>query len=312
MHATAFGHPTIETEFLHTSGVNISEVIASKRLANLPTYSAEFFPPKSADGDAALWQTLHDLQEFDLDFVSVTYGAGGSTQERSIELVRQIIDGFGLPTLAHLTCVSKTAAELRATVQAFTAVGVKDILALRGDPPTGIGTEWVETAGGYRFALELVKDLATNFKLGIAVAAFPEGHPESKDLNQDVEVLLAKQQAGADFAITNLFFKADKYFELVERAEQVGVTIPILPGLMPVTNIKQIDRFAQMTGAEFPAELRSKFAAVAADDESVRALGVELTTSLATELLAAKAPGVHLYTLNKSDSSARVFRNLMN
>lgn len=303
-------HPPIETELLHTSGVKIADLVASRVEAGQPTFSAEFFPPKTSEADQALWATLQDLEKFNLDFVSVTYGAGGSTQDRSIQVVQRIIQEFGLPTLAHLTCVSKTAAELIATVVEFSKVGVKDILALRGDPIAGIGSSWESTAGGYTYALELVQMLAAETQLGIAVAAFPEGHPESKNLDQDIQVLHAKQQAGANFAITNLFFSVDKYLNLRDRASAAGVSIPILPGLMPVTNIKQIDRFAQMTGAEFPENLRRQFEKFSDDDLAVKELGIEVTTRLAADLLAAAAPGIHLYTLNKSDSSARVFQNL--
>lgn len=295
---------------LHTSRVKIADLVSKRQQQGQPTFSVEFFPPKTATADENLWTTLQALQPFGLDFVSVTYGAGGSTQSRSLEVVQRIVSEFGIPTLAHLTCVAKTAAEVQATVREFETVGVRDILALRGDPTTGIGSGWVGTPGGYNYAVELVAALAAETTLGIAVAAFPEGHPESKSIDQDLKVLLAKQAAGANFAITNLFFTADKYLELQARAIAAGITIPIIPGLMPVTNLSQIDRFAQMSGAEFPLELRDKFAAVAADEIAVRDLGVELTTHLAADLLAAGAPGIHLYTLNKSDSSARVFANL--
>lgn len=290
--------------------MQIAELLRARVAEGRPVFSAEFFPPKNPEGEALLWETVARLQPYRPDFVSVTYGAGGSTQETSIEITRRLIAEAGLPTLAHLTCVGASAAELVQTVSAFAAAGVTDILALRGDPATGPGTPWVETPGGYRYAVELVRAIKQTKGLGIAVAAFPEGHPEAPSLDADAEVLAAKQAAGADFAITNLFFTADKYFALRDRAERLGCTFPILPGLMPVTSLTQIARFAALSGAAFPTDLAARFERVADDPAAVRELGVEVTTRLGAELLAGGAPGIHLYTLNRSTSSEQVLSNL--
>lgn len=289
--------------------MRIARLVQSRLVSRTPIFSVEFFPPKNETGLSALWQTIEELSNFNLDFVSVTYGAGGSTQDKSLEVTQRIVHDFGLPTLAHLTCVSKTASELDAIVDSFVAAGASDILALRGDPPAGIGTVWTGTEGGYSYASELVTSLAARGDVGIAVAAFPEGHPESDSISHDIDVLLQKQAAGATFAITNLFFTADKYFDLVSEAKLAGVEIPILPGLMPVTNLNQIERFASMSGAEFPVELVAKFEDCQ-DESAVKNVGVEVATELAQTLLAGGAPGIHLYTLNKSSASAEILRNL--
>lgn len=290
--------------------MRISDILAEHQAASRPTFSCEFFPPKTPDGETVLWQTIDALAPYSLDFVSVTYGAGGSTQTTSTRINREMIAEKKLTTLAHLTCVGASAVELEAVVDELAAAGVENILALRGDPVTGPGSAWVTTPGGYTYSVELVRALAARQSFSIGVAAWPERHPESKSLEQDAEVLAMKQQAGAHFAITNLFFRADKYFELVELAAKHGSTLPIIPGLMPVTNFAQIDRFTEKLGAELPAELRQKFAAVAEDADAVRDLGVEVATELSRELLAGGAPGIHLYTLNRSDSSRRVLDNL--
>ncbi|MEY3407699.1 MAG: hypothetical protein RL038_760 [Actinomycetota bacterium] len=289
--------------------MTIAARINAKRAIAEPVFSAEFFPPKSVEAEETLWQTIAELQTFELDFVSVTYGAGGSTQERSLKVLQRIIDEYGLRALAHLTCVSKTAAELSDTISEFVGIGVTDILALRGDPVAGIDAAWVTTPGGYQYAVELVNAIKGRGGLGIAVAAFPEGHPESPNMDQDVQVLLAKQNAGAEFAITNLFFEADRYFQLVQAAEAAGVTIPILPGLMPVTNLNQIARFALMSGADFPTALKTQYEACS-DETEVRELGVQHTVDLARQLLAGGAPGIHVYTLNRWNSALAVFSEL--
>ena len=289
--------------------MRIAGLVKSRVASQTPIFSAEFFPPKNETGLSALWQTIEELAVFNLDFVSVTYGAGGSTQDKSLDVTQRIVHDFELPTLAHLTCVSKTASELDAIVDSFVSAGANDILALRGDPPAGIGTAWIGTEGGYSYASQLVESLKARGDVGIAVAAFPEGHPESDSLSRDIDVLLQKQSAGASFAITNLFFTADKYFDLVSNAKLAGVDIPILPGLMPVTNLNQIERFASMSGAEFPVGLVARFEACA-DEADVKAVGVEVATDLAQSLLRGGAPGIHLYTLNKSSASAEILRNL--
>jgi methylenetetrahydrofolate reductase (NADPH) len=279
-------------------------------LASAPTFSCEFFPPKTPEGEASLWKTLDELVTHAPDFVSVTYGAGGSTQDTSLAITQRIIEHYQLPTLAHLTCVGRTAAELQTIVDEFQARGVRDILALRGDPVAGPGTPWQTTPGGFEYAIELVQMLKVRGGFTIGVAAFPGGHPESQDLNHDAHILAMKQEAGADFAITNLFFEAHQYFDMIERASAHGCSMPIIPGLMPVTNVKQIERMTAMSGSALPQSLHEKFIAIAEDEKAVVELGIEVVTTLAQELLAGGAPGIHLYPLNRAYSAVQIFNNI--
>lgn len=288
----------------------IRDVLANLRERGELSYSCEFFPPKTEEGQHTLKTTLDKLVAFAPSFVSVTYGAGGSTQDLSLDVTRNIIETSGLPTLAHLTCVGANRAELAATIDRFAEAGVHNILALRGDPIAGPGTPWVTTLGGFTYAIELVEMLRERGDFSIGVSAFPEGHPESSSLDADAKVLADKQRAGADFAITNLFFAAHHYFDLVDRAAKFGCDMPILPGLMPVTAFSQIERFATLSGAEFPQELAERFAAIKDDAEAVINLGIESTTALAEQLISGGAPGVHLYPLNRSRSTRAILTNL--
>ena len=290
--------------------VSIKQVLAQKAAANVPSYSCEFFPPKTPEGLVTLWNTVATLQPYNPAFVSVTYGAGGSTQDATLEITARITQETAIPVLAHLTCVGASVTQLTHVIDSFEQVGVRDILALRGDPVTGPGTAWVGTEDGLNYAIDLVHLLRSRGEFSIGVAAFPEGHPESKTPDDDARVLAEKQQAGADFAITNLFFSAERYFDMLERATAFGCDMPILPGLMPVTNVSQIERFAALSGAEFPVELAQRFDAVREDSDAVKELGIEITTELSQKLLAGGAPGIHLYTLNHSTATRRVFENL--
>jgi methylenetetrahydrofolate reductase (NADPH) len=275
-----------------------------------PMFSFELFPPKTADGEVALWRTIEDLERLQPNFVSITYGAGGSTRDRTIRITREILERTQLATVAHLTCVGASRAELGDIIDQYAAAGITNILALRGDPAGGPGSPWVRHPGGMDHAVELVRFIRDRGPFTVGVAAFPEGHPESDDLDIDAQVLVAKQDAGASFAITQFFFRAADYQDLVNRARTLGCTIPIIPGLMPVTNVSQIERFAALSGAAFPPELSERFNAVKDDEEAVRELGVELATELGAELLDAGAPGLHFYTLNRSTSTRRVFEAL--
>lgn len=286
----------------------ISDLISNK--SGQPTFSCEFFPPKTEEGFATLWQTIETLAPYNLDFVSVTYGAGGSTQSTSRDVTAKIVSDFNIPTLAHLTCVGRTRDELTDTANEYAKLGIHNILALRGDPVAGPGTNWVSTPNGFDYASQLVELLHGLGNFSIGVAAFPEKHPESKSLEQDAQVLLAKQKAGADFAITNLFFEASHYFKLIELMENIGCTLPVIPGIMPLTNVNQIERFSTLSGAVFPTELADRFKAIANDSEAVIDLGVEAATNLCEELLAGGAPGIHLYPLNRSTSAQKIFENL--
>jgi methylenetetrahydrofolate reductase (NADPH) len=273
------------------------------------SFSFEFFPPKTEQGTAVLWRAIGELEPLRPTFVSVTYGAGGSTRSRTVAVTGRIAAESGLTPVAHLTCVGATRDELEGVLQEYRRAGVGTVLALRGDPPGGAGARWEPTPGGLRHADELVALVAARGGFAVGVAAFPEGHPESTDLQQDAAVLAGKQAAGATFAITQFFFHPDDYFALVERARRAGATLPIIPGIMPVTNVRQIQRFAELSGAAFPAELARRFEACA-DEAEVRALGVRTAAQLCATLLAGGAPGLHYYTLNRSTATREIHESL--
>ena len=274
------------------------------------SFSFEFFPPKTDEGERQLWQAIRELEALQPTFVSVTYGAGGSTRDRTVRVTQRILEETTLLPMAHLTCVGATVAELRAVIGSYADAGLRNVLALRGDPPTGIGSQWVQTEGGLAHADDLVRLVRSLGDFCVGVAAFPEKHPESASLDEDARVLAAKQEAGAEFAVTQLFFRAEDYVALVDRARAVGCTMPIIPGLMPLTNITQLERFAQLAGTAFPDGLAARFRAVGDDPTAVHALGVEAASELATELLEAGAPGLHFYTLNRSTSTREIYAGL--
>jgi len=274
------------------------------------SFSFEFFPPKTDEGERQLWQAIRELEALQPSFVSVTYGAGGSTRDRTVRVTQRILEETTLLPMAHLTCVGATVAELRSVIGSYADAGLRNVLALRGDPPTGIGSEWVQTEGGLAHADDLVRLVRSLGDFCVGVAAFPEKHPESASLDEDARVLAAKQEAGAEFAVTQLFFRAEDYVALVDRARAVGCTMPIIPGLMPLTNITQLERFAQLAGTAFPDGLAARFRAVGDDPTAVHALGVEAASELATELLEAGAPGLHFYTLNRSTSTREIYAGL--
>jgi methylenetetrahydrofolate reductase (NADPH) len=289
-----------------SSAATVSELLAHGG----HSFSFEFFPPKTDDGERALFQAIRELEALRPTFVSVTYGAGGTTRDRTVRITERIAEETTLLPVAHLTCVGASAAELRGVIGEYAAAGIRNVLALRGDPPGGPGTPWVQHEGGLQHADELVALVRSLGDFSVGVAAFPEGHPESPSLDHDARVLLGKQEAGAEFAVTQLFFRADDYVALVDRARAVGVTIPIVPGLMPITNVAQIERFAVLSGAAFPEDVAARFRAVADDSAAVHALGVEVASALAAELLDRGAPGLHFYTLNRSTSTREVYEGL--
>jgi methylenetetrahydrofolate reductase (NADPH) len=274
------------------------------------SFSFEFFPPKTDEGERHLWQAIRELEALAPTFVSVTYGAGGSTRDRTVRVTQRIQEETTLLPMAHLTCVGATVSELRSAIGSYADAGLRNVLALRGDPPGGPGAAWEQTEGGLAHADELVALVRSLGDFSVGVAAFPEGHPESASLDDDARVLAAKQEAGAEFAVTQLFFRAEDYVGLVDRARAAGATMPIIPGLMPLTNITQIERFAVLSGTAFPDELAARFRTVGDDPDAVHALGVEAAAELATELLAAGAPGLHFYTLNRSTSTREIYTGL--
>jgi methylenetetrahydrofolate reductase (NADPH) len=275
-----------------------------------PSFSFEFFPPKTDEGEARLWRAIRELEPLQPTFASVTYGAGGSTRDRTIRITKRIAAETSITPVAHLTCVGASRDQLRATIRQIAAAGIRNVLALRGDMPGQPGATFVPHPDGLRHADELVRLLHEEGDFCVGVAAFPEGHPESPDRATDVRYFVQKVAAGADFAVTQFFFRAEDYFELVEMAAQAGSHVPIIPGVMPVTNVRQIERFAQLSGSQFPPDLAAWLRAVEADPDAVRAAGVEVATALCRELLTRGAPGIHFYTLNRSTSTREIYVNL--
>jgi methylenetetrahydrofolate reductase (NADPH) len=288
-----------------TRGRTVSELMA----AGGRSYSFEFFPPKDDPGEAALFQTIRELEGLRPTFVSVTYGAGGGTRDRTIRITERIASETTLTPVAHLTCVGHSTDELRTIVGRYADAGVRNVLALRGDPAGGAGKPWTPHPHGLDHAVELVRLVRRLGSFCVGVAAFPEKHPEATDLDADARVLADKAAAGAEFAITQLFFRADDYLALVERARRLGCTIPIVPGIMPITSLGQVARFAELSGTSVPDEVVAVLDGLV-DPADVRAAGVELATKLCDELLAGGAPGLHFYTLNRSSATRDIFANL--
>ena len=279
-------------------------------LARGSCYSFEFFPPKTDDGERALWQTLRQLEPLTPAFVSVTYGAGGGERDRTVRMTERIAAETTMTPVGHLTCVGSSVAELRQVIGQYAAAGVNNVLALRGDPPSGPGGGWAPHPDGLEHADQLVALVRSLGAFSVGVAAFPQGHPESADLVSDAIRLAGKADAGAEFAVTQFFFDPADYFELVERAGQQGCHIPIVPGIMPVTSYSQVRRFAELAGTPFPPALAARLAAVESDPDAVRAIGVEVATELCRELLDGGAPGLHFYTLNRSSATREVYELL--
>jgi methylenetetrahydrofolate reductase (NADPH) len=280
--------------------------IASMFDGRRPVVSFEFFPPKTPEGVDALYRAVKDLRQCKPSFVSVTYGAGGSTRDRTIDLVTRIKGELGLEAMAHLTCVGASREELRATLRRLQDAGIENVLALRGDPPQGQAA-FQKHEDGFAFASELVafiKDAGFPFCLG--AACYPEGHVENKDLDQDLAHLVRKVSFGVDFLITQLFFDNADYFAFVRRAQAAGIRVPIVPGLMPITNVAQVKKFTTMCGSRIPPELQRRLRIVEEDPAAVVATGMFWTATQTRELLDRGAPGVHFYTLNKSSATLAV------
>jgi methylenetetrahydrofolate reductase (NADPH) len=275
-----------------------------------PTYSFEFFPPKDDDGEAVLWQTIADLEPLEPTFVSVTYGAGGTSQERTVRITARIAEQTAMLPVGHLTLVAQTKGEIESVLKQYASAGVDHVLALRGDPKGGPRAPWEAHPDGMDHAIDLVELAAGLGGFSIGVAAFPEGHPDAQSLEHDAEMLVAKAQAGADYAITQLFFRASDYFALVERVRALGSDIPIIPGIMPILNFAQVARMAELSGAELPREVLDEVEPIQDDKVAVRSKGIELATQLCRDLLAGGAPGLHFITLNRSKATREIFEAL--
>ncbi|GAB77617.1 methylenetetrahydrofolate reductase [NAD(P)H] [Austwickia chelonae] len=275
------------------------------------TFSFEFFPPKSDAAEDALWHAIRRLEPVSPAFVSVTYGAGGSTRDRTVRVTERIAKETTLRPMAHLTCVSSSVDQLREVVGQYAAGGVRDVLALRGDPPGSPGTPWTPHPEGLDHAEDLVRLLRSLGDFTVGVAAFPDKHPESADLDADADVLARKFEAGAEFAVTQFAFDVDSYTRLRDRLAARGWENPIVPGLMPVTSYKQVSRMAELSGTSLPAAVVARLAPLEEEPEALRAEGVQIATELAESLLAEGAPGLHFYTMNRSTATLQVYRNLV-
>ena len=274
------------------------------------SFSFEFFPPKDEAGEERLWQAITELEPYRPTFVSVTYGAGGSTRDKTVAITGRIARETSLLPMAHLTCVGHTRGELERILDSYVAEGVTHVMALRGDPQEGPRADWTPTEGGLDYAIDLVELARSRGGFRVGVAAFPEGHPSAASLDADADVLVAKARAGADFAVTQMFFRAADYFALVERVRERGVDIPILPGIMPILNLKAIRRQGELMGTAVPDDIVARISAHDGDAAAVRAEGIKVAAELCDELLAGGAPGLHFYTLNRSKATREIFEAL--
>jgi len=286
--------------------VRIDELLAQQ---HRPVFSFEFFPPKTEDGLRNLFDAVGELRSLRPDYVSVTYGAGGGTAHKTIEIVSRINEEYGIEAMPHFTCVGSTVDELRETLGEMASAGVDNVLALRGDPPPG-QEEWVKTEGGLEFSRELVELIRGDYPFSIGAACFPETHIHATSAEDDLYYLKEKVDAGAGFLITQLFFDNALYFDFVRRARDVGIEVPIVPGIMPITNVKQLERMTSLCGATIPARLRRELVSRSGQPDAVGDFGVAYATMQCAELLRRGAPGVHFYTLNRSPATRAILSAL--
>jgi methylenetetrahydrofolate reductase (NADH) len=286
--------------------VRIDEIIAS---SDGPVFSFEFFPPRTDEGDRNLRSTLETLRDLEPDFVSVTYGALGSTRDRTVDLTHWIKQEVGIEAMAHLSCVGSTREELHEILEGMHRAGIENVLALRGDPPAG-ETDWKPHPGGLHYSTELATLIRDGYPFSIGAACFPEVHPEAPDMIHDLHFLRQKVDSGVSFLITQLFFDNELYFRFVEEARAAGIEVPIIPGIMPITNVAQIKTITGRCGATIPVRLLEALEWRAEDPEAVHGLGVAHATLQCAELLARGAPGIHFYTLNRSHATRAILSAL--
>jgi methylenetetrahydrofolate reductase (NADH) len=288
--------------------MRIDERLAS---GSEPSFSFEFFPPRTDEGERNLGRALAELSRLKPTFVSVTYGAGGSADQKrkTIDIVSSIKATHGLEAMAHFTCVGATVAQLRETLDIMRDSGIKNVLALRGDPPPG-ETDWTATDGGLTYSRELIDLIRADYDFAIGAACFPEVHIHAESAESDLRYTKAKVDAGARFLITQLFFDNAAYWEFVARARDIGIDVPIIPGIMPITNFEQIRRFTSMCGATIPDGLMTELGLRADQPDAVADLGVAYATLQCADLLAKGVPGIHFYTLNRSTATRAILSAL--
>ncbi|HSN12781.1 MAG TPA: methylenetetrahydrofolate reductase [NAD(P)H] [Propionibacteriaceae bacterium] len=286
------------------------QTVADLLRSGRTTYSFEFFPPRTPEDADRLWQTLDHLQEIEPDFVSVTYGANGSNRDRTLAITERLARESSLRTVGHLTCASQSRADIVAAIEAYRDAGVRHVLAIRGDMPGGPTEPWIRHPEGLANATELVRLVRETGDFCVGVGAFPDPHPQALDAELDARLLMEKAEAGAEFAITQLFFRPEAYLSLVDRVRALGCDIPIVPGIMPITQIGQVKRFAEFSGAQLPAEIVARLEAVADDPKAVREVGVDIATELALAVLEGGAPGLHFFTQNRSTATRAIFQRV--
>jgi methylenetetrahydrofolate reductase (NADPH) len=285
--------------------MRIDRILEERR----PVFSFEFFPPKTDEGRRTLEGTLETLKDDAPDYVSVTYGAGGTTRNRTVEITKTIKQDLGIEAMAHLSCVGEPAERLVEILGEVESSGIENVLALRGDPPRG-ESEWTPHPGGLTYSIDLIRLIREHFDFCVGAACFPEIHPDAPDRASDLRYAREKTEAGAGFLITQLFFDNDSYFAYVEDARAAGIDVPIIPGIMPITNYGQIKRFTEMCGATIPEDLTAQLDGRADDPEAVAELGVAYATLQCSDLLARGAPGIHFYTLNRSPATRAILAAL--
>ena len=287
-------------------GVKIAEKLGTRR----PFFSFEFFPPRDDAAEKNLFRTIESLKPLDPGFVSITYGAGGSTRTRTVDIAKRLRTEAGFDVMAHVTCSGATTDELRTLLSDLRRGGIENIMALRGDPPKGTDA-FVAVEGGFRYASDLIALLKAEFPFCVGGACYPEKHPEAASLDSDLAALSTKVRTGAEFLVTQLFFDNAPHFEFLDRARSWGITVPILPGIMPITNYEQIDRFTRQCGAVIPPSLRAELELRRDDPDAIVDLGVAYMTLQVADLLARGAPGAHFYTLNRSPATRAVVSAIM-